>query len=198
MFTGQRLGSGSNFFKIVKGITLHWAPVSILYETGIPFEGRVIGKLEFSFLIWLICAEFRILTVSLKKFIIAQVGGFIRFVLFSVMYFFTNTWAANFEMVFFIADMTDFSISWTFASGMWTIAKFTLFYKVSCVLVRYYKSHWFWLQVLWLGLFSFFLKILSMSTVGWDCRILRVFLRVSLTFVFPRAFLRVSCANWFG
>ena len=23
MFTGQRLGSGSNFFKIVKGITLH-------------------------------------------------------------------------------------------------------------------------------------------------------------------------------
>ena len=42
MFTGQRSGSGSNFFKIVKGVTLHWAPVSILYEIGIPLKGRVI------------------------------------------------------------------------------------------------------------------------------------------------------------
>ena len=49
MFTGQRSGSGSNFFKIVKGVTLHRALVSILYETGIPFEGRVIDQSEFSF-----------------------------------------------------------------------------------------------------------------------------------------------------
>ena len=67
MFTEQRSGSGSNFFKIVKGIKLHWAPVSILYETGIPFEGRVIEQSEFSFLIYLICAESWMLTVSIKN-----------------------------------------------------------------------------------------------------------------------------------
>ena len=44
MFTGQKSGSGSNFFKIVNGIRLHWAPISILYETEIPFEGRVIDQ----------------------------------------------------------------------------------------------------------------------------------------------------------
>ena len=67
MFTGQRSGSGSNFFKIVKRVTLHWAPVSILYETGIPFEGRVNDQSEFSFLIWSVCAESWILTVSVKN-----------------------------------------------------------------------------------------------------------------------------------
>ena len=67
MFTGQRSGSGSNFFKIVKGITLHWAPVSILYETEILLEGRVIDQSEFSFLIWLTSAESWILTVSIKN-----------------------------------------------------------------------------------------------------------------------------------
>ena len=60
--------------------------------------------------------------------------GFIRFVVFYFMYFCTNTWAANFEMVLFFANMTNFSISWVFDSGMWTTAKFTLFYKVSWVL----------------------------------------------------------------
>ena len=63
MFTGQRLGSGSNFFKIVKGITLHWALVSVLYETGIP----IINQSEFSFLNWWIFTEFRILIVSIRK-----------------------------------------------------------------------------------------------------------------------------------
>ena len=67
MFTGERSGSGSNFFKIVKGITLHWAPVSILYETEILLEGRVIDQSEFSFLIWLTSAESWILTVSIKN-----------------------------------------------------------------------------------------------------------------------------------
>ena len=67
MFTGQRSGSGWNFFKIVKGITLHWAPVSILYETGISFEGTAIDQSEFSFLIWLIWEESWILTVSKKN-----------------------------------------------------------------------------------------------------------------------------------
>ena len=67
MFTGQRSGSGSNFFKIVKGITLHWAPVLILYETWIPFEGRVIDQSEFSMKVWLIWAESWILTVLIKK-----------------------------------------------------------------------------------------------------------------------------------
>ena len=134
MFTGHRLDSGSNIFKTVKGIKLRWALVSILYETEISFEDRNIGKSEFSFLISLICTESWILTFSIKKIIIAMVGGFIRFVVFSFMYFFTNTWAANFEMVLFIANMTDFSISWTFALRMWTIAKFTVFNKVSCVL----------------------------------------------------------------
>ena len=67
MFTGERSGSGSNFFKIVKGITLHWAPVSILYETEILLEGRVIDQSEFSFSIWLTSAESWILTVSIKN-----------------------------------------------------------------------------------------------------------------------------------
>ena len=70
MFAGQRSGSGSNFLKTVKGITLHWAPVSILYETGIPFWGRVIDQSvemnQFSFLLLLICTEFWILIVSIK------------------------------------------------------------------------------------------------------------------------------------
>ena len=38
-------------------------------------------------------------------------------------------------MVFFIAKIPNFSISWTFASRMRTVTKFTLFYKVSCVLL---------------------------------------------------------------
>ena len=115
-FTRERSGSRSCFFKIVKRITLHWAPVSILYEVGIPFEGKVIDQsvfIRFSFLI----------------------EGFIRFVLFNFMYLISNTWTANFEIVIFIANMTNFSMSWAFASGMWTITKFSLFYKVSCVLV---------------------------------------------------------------
>ena len=66
MFTEQRSGSGSNSFNTVKGITWHWAPGSIIYELEIPFEGRVIDQLEFWFLIWLICAESWILTVSIK------------------------------------------------------------------------------------------------------------------------------------
>ena len=74
-----------------------------------------------------------------KKFIIVLVGGFITFVLFKSMYFFTNKWAANFEMVLFIGSMTSFFISWTFASGMWTIAKLTLFSK----------SLVFWLRLIW-------------------------------------------------
>ena len=67
MFTGQRSGSGSNFFKTVKEIMLQWALVSILYETGIPSKGRVIDQSDFSFLIWLICAEYWILTISIKN-----------------------------------------------------------------------------------------------------------------------------------
>ena len=67
MFTKQRSGSGSNFFKIVKGIALHWSPVSILYETEIPFEGRVIDQSKFSFLIWWIRAELWILTAPIKN-----------------------------------------------------------------------------------------------------------------------------------
>ena len=46
MLTGQRSGSGSIFFEIVKAITLHPAPVLRLYETGIPFEGRVIDYVQ--------------------------------------------------------------------------------------------------------------------------------------------------------
>ena len=61
MFTGQRSGSGPDFFKIVKGLTLHWALVSILHETGIQFKGRIIDQLEFSFL------EFWIQIVSIKN-----------------------------------------------------------------------------------------------------------------------------------
>ena len=68
MFTKQWLGSGSNIFKTVKGIRLHKAPVSVLYETGIPFEGGVIELSQFSFMIWLICTKFFwILTVSIKN-----------------------------------------------------------------------------------------------------------------------------------
>ena len=63
MLTGQRLCSGSNFFKIVKGITLHWVLASVLYETGIP----IINQSEFSFLNWWIFTEFRILIVSIRK-----------------------------------------------------------------------------------------------------------------------------------
>ena len=53
-FTGQMSGSGSNFCQR-NNVTLRSS--IILYETGMPFEGRVIGQSEFSFLIWLICAE---------------------------------------------------------------------------------------------------------------------------------------------
>ena len=67
MFTERRSGSESNFFKIVKGMTLHWAPVSILYETGIPFEDRLIDQSEFLFFIWLIWEESWILTASIKN-----------------------------------------------------------------------------------------------------------------------------------
>ena len=59
------------FFKISKGITLHWAPVSILYETGIPFKcSRVIDQSEFSFMICfvsIISGEFWILIVPIKN-----------------------------------------------------------------------------------------------------------------------------------
>ena len=58
MFTGRRSGSGSNFFKVAKETKLHSAPVSILYETRISFESRVIEQSDFSFLIWLIYAKF--------------------------------------------------------------------------------------------------------------------------------------------
>ena len=60
----------------------------------IPFEGRVIDQSEFLFRI-------------------ALAGRFIRFILFSFMHFFTNKWVANFEMVLFIANITNVSISWT-------------------------------------------------------------------------------------
>ena len=61
--------------------------------------------------------------------------SFIRFIRFNFMYFFTNALAANFQMVLFIENMTNFSISRVFASGMWTIDKLTSFYEVSYVLV---------------------------------------------------------------
>ena len=51
------------------------------------------------------------------------------------MYLFSNTLVANFAMVPFIENMTNISITWAFPSGMWTIAKFTVFNKVSNVLV---------------------------------------------------------------
>ena len=70
-----------------------------------------------------------------KKFILALVGEFIRFILFNFMYSFMNTWAANFEMVLFIANIANVSIRWGFTSEMWTVTNFMLFYKLSCVLV---------------------------------------------------------------
>ena len=87
-----------------------------------------------------------------KKLILARVGRFIWFFLFNFVYFFTNTRAANFEMVLFIAKCTLF-----------------VFNKVSCLLIAR----------LWLDLFSLFLKILSISVVGWDIRILLACLRIS-------------------
>ena len=142
-----------------KGITLHWALVSILFETRITFEGRVIDQSGFSFLIWLICAESWILSVSIKNSWWLWSEGLPRFVLFNFMYFFTNIWAANFEMVLFIANMANFSIKLDiFPLGMWTITKSTLFCKV--------------LYCTGCELFSFFLKILSILVIGWDLRIL--------------------------
>ena len=41
------------------------------------------------------------------------------------------------------------------------------------------KSLVFWLRLLWLDLFSCFLKILSISAVGWDIRVSLVCVRVS-------------------
>ena len=64
-------------------------------------------------------------------------------------------------MVLFIANTTKFSISCAFASGMWTIAKFTLFYKLSCVLVASGMNR----------LIDFLFKNLINAGVGWDLRI---------------------------
>ena len=53
-----------------------------------------------------------------KKFILSLVGEYIRFILFNFMYSFMNTWAANFEMVLFIANIANVSIRWGFTSEM--------------------------------------------------------------------------------
>ena len=99
-----------------------------------------------------------------------KVRAFIRFVLFNFMYFFTNKWAANFEMVLFIANMTS-------------LIPLAGHYPQECELSQnlhfFIKSLVFWLWVLWLDLFSFFLKILSILVVGWDLRILQACLHVS-------------------
>ena len=135
MFTGERSGSGSNFFKINQrnNVTLS-SSINFVWDRN-PIQGESYWPIRV-FMLDLVNI-FRILNINSfnKKFIIALVGGFIRFDLLNFMYFFTNTWAANSEIVLFIANMTDFSISWTCASGMWTIARFTVFYKVSFVLV---------------------------------------------------------------
>ena len=52
-------------------------------------------------------------------------------------------------------------------------------YGLSKSLHFFGKSVVLWLRVLWLDLFSFFLKILSISAEGWDLRISRACLRVS-------------------
>ena len=67
VFTEQRSGSGLNFFNIFKKVKLHWAPVSILHETGIPLEVSVIDQSEFPFFIYLICTEFRKLIVLIEN-----------------------------------------------------------------------------------------------------------------------------------
>ena len=95
--------------------------------------------------------------------------------------------AANFEMVHFNAHMTNFSISWAFASEMWTIAKF--------------KSLVLWLQMLWLDIISFLLKFSSRSAVGWNLRISRACFRVSSA-AWPALIAldssSMACTNCFG
>ena len=97
-----------------------------------------------------------------KKFIIALVRDLTRISFFNFMYFLTNIWAAKFEMILFIANISKFSVSCEFASGMWTNAKFTFFIKPLV----------FRMWVLWLDLLSFLWKSLSMLVVVWDLRML--------------------------
>ena len=148
MFTG--LWSGQTFSKLLKVTTLHWAPVSILYETGIPFEGGVTDQSKFSFLIWLIYVEFWILTVSIK--IHNRSGQRVHLIRFFQRYVLwdqhvgSKLWNGS-----FLFKHDKLFQRFTFASGMWTIAKFTFFMK-SCL---------FWFRVLWQDFLSFFKKILS-------------------------------------
>ena len=98
-----------------------------------------------------------------KKFTMVLIGGFIRLILFSFMHFFTNSLVINFEMVLLIANIANFSVCRTFAFGMWTIKKSTLFYKAFFVLVVSLMTR----------LTEFPLKILSMSMVDgiWEFRV---------------------------
>ena len=114
-FTGQKSGSGSNFFKVVKGIALYWAPVSILCETGIPFEGRVIDQSE----CWPISRVLNINSFNNS---------------FLIIVFYQNLGRKLWNDSFYCKH-DKLSISWAFASGLWTMAKFTPFHKLSCVVV---------------------------------------------------------------
>ena len=132
MFTG--LWSGQTFSNLLKVTTLHWAPVSISYETGIPFEGGVTDQSKFSFLIWLIYVEFWILTVSIK--IHNRSGQRVHLIRFFQRYVLwdqhvgSKLWNGS-----FLLKHDKLFQRFTFASGMWTIAKFTFFYEVLSVLV---------------------------------------------------------------
>ena len=57
MFTAQRSGFRIKLFQKCERNNVTLSSAIILYETGIPFEGRVIDQSKFSFLIWLISAE---------------------------------------------------------------------------------------------------------------------------------------------
>ena len=148
MFTG--LWSGQTFSKLLKVTTLHWAPVSILYETGIPFEGGVTDQSKFSFLIWLIYVEFWILTVSIKIHNrsgqrVHLIGFFQRYVLWD-QHVGSKLWNGS-----FYSNMTNSSKGLHLPRGCEPSQNLHFFMK-SCL---------FWFRVLWQDFLSFFKKILS-------------------------------------
>ena len=131
MFTGQRSGSASNIFKIVKGITLHWAPVSIFLWNRNPIRGQSYWPVRVFILDLVnIC---RILNTNSfnKKFIVALIGVFLRFVLFNFMYLLATRGQQTLKWLLLLQTWQTFPQAGHLPRG----CKFTLFYKVSFVLV---------------------------------------------------------------
>ena len=115
---------------------------------------------------------------SSDSFILIPCDSFILIPCDSMWFHVIKNIAANFQMALFIVNITNFCISWIFMSGMWTIAKCTLFHKVACVLVGSVMVrltdfpvktfYWCWQYV---GVWKIVQTCLHDSTVAWHALI---------------------------